>query len=360
MPDIIDFFNRSKRSVDKIVNTTFYKLMESDDLLNQIMPIQNYPIRELLMMKFSHSKPTIASIIAEDQEVPITKSRMILTEELLSDCKLGKAYGFTDRHYELMQRYDSYVALNNIELAKEIKKFFFGVIEDIAPAIVGRMTAMTFDVITTGQCIFTDPITLAKVNLVYPGVIPALFPTTLTGGATWDQAATANGLVNLRDHSRIFYDNFGYYCPNLLIRNSQVRQLTEQVSSKAIYLADKGNGQTATDTTSAYISDEEMIRLIQKMTNCKNVIQFDAMYSEEAANGVAADKYYLKDGYYAFLDNNVIERAMVPTVENDFRPGIYSLAERLSNIPRRDQIAGVGNGLPACFDDRKLAARKVV
>jgi hypothetical protein len=54
-----------------------------------------------------------------------------------------------------------------------------------------------------------------------------------------------------------------------------------------------------------------------------------------------------------------MERAFVPTVEKDFQPGIFSLTEQKSIIPRREQMAGVANGVPAVFDARKICAQKV-
>lgn len=363
MPTIIELFNRNKRNVDKLVDTSFYRLLEADDPLNGIMPVQNYTVRELLMMKFSHSKPTIARIIAEDQEVPITKARMVLTEELLSECKLGKAYGFTDQHYVLMQKMDGYLAQNTAvsnELANEIKRYFFGLAEDLAPAIVNRMTQMMFQVLTTGQCVFTDPLTGARVNLTYPNVIATLMPAALTAGDAWNQPATAKGIDNLRNHSRAYYDIHGKYPDNAIFRMANIRQLADQASTKRYKVINSGGtNASADDISNVYLEDAEVIDIIRRVTNIPNVQMFDGMYSDETAAGVVNDIYYLPDNHYVFVDNGVVERAMVPTVEKDFAPGIYSLAERKSNIPRRDQLAGVGNGVPACFDDRKLAARKV-
>lgn len=360
MPSLIDFFNRQKRDVDKIVDITFWRLLMSEDPINQIMPIKNYPMRDLLMMKFSHSKPTIASIIAEDQEVPISRARMLLTEELLSDCKLGKAFGFTDKHYEMMAKFDMYLATNNIALSDAIKQYFFGIIASVAPAIVGRMTQMMFSVITTGQCVFTDPITLARVNLVYPGVDTDLMPIALTGAALWSAPTTATGLADLRTLARLYYDKFGKYPDNLIIRQQQIRQLSEMTSTKqAFSIRNSGTNASAGDLIALTLEDEAVITLIKQFTNVQNVEMFDAQYSSESTTGVITDSYYLPDGYIVYLDNGIVERAMVPTVEKDFAPGIFTLAERKSEIPRRDQIAGVGNGIPACFDDRKLCARKV-
>lgn len=360
--DLIEFFTRSKRDIDKIVDTTFHKLMEATDAINTIAPVQNYGDRSLLLLKMNRALPTIASIIAEDQEVPLSRIRATLSEELLSQCKMGKAYGFTDKHFELAWKLDQYASDSvRSSVADEIKRYFFGIAEDIPYGIVARSTQMLINVLTTGQCVFTDPITKAKVEMIYPNTDPTLLPAALAGNDLWSAAATANGLSNLRDHSYLYYDKFGKYPDYLFIRQQQIRQLAMQTSTKTAHLVNNGGiGAQAGDLAAVWLKDEQVTDMIRAVTNIENVEIFDAQYAWEAANGVISESYYLADGVYFFAERGIAERAFVPTAENDFLPGIYTVAERLlPKIPRREQIAGVANGIPACFDDRKIAARKV-
>lgn len=360
--DLIEFFNRSKRGIDKIVDTTFHGLMETTDAINMIAPIQNYGDRSLLLLKLNKGLPTIAHIIAEDQEVPLSRIRATLSEELLSQCKMGKAYGFTDKHLELAWKLDQYAGDNVRDpIVRDIKRYFFGIAADIPYGIVARATQMLINILTTGRCVFTDPITLAKVEMIYPNTDAALLPAALAGNALWSAPATANGLTDLRDHSYLYQEKFGKHPDYLFIRKKQIRQLAAQNSTKQAHFVSVGGiGAQAGDLAALWLKDEQVIDMIKAVTNIPNVELFDAQYAWEASNGDITEDYYLPDGVYFFAETGLAERAFVPTAENDFLPGIYTVAERLlPKIPRREQIAGVANGIPAMFDDRRIAARKV-
>ena len=389
MADLISLFNRQKRRVDKTVDLTFWRMMLSEDPINQLLPLKNYPMRELLMFKFSHSKPTIARIIAEDQEIPLSRSKMALTEELLSQCKMGKAFGFTDKHYELMRKMEGYIALNNIDLVTEVEKYFFGMLEDIPYAIGARLTQMSMQILTRGNCTFTDPITRARFALDYigtagsptNGLSTAQYNSLLPAipAIPWSTTATATALQDLRTHAQAYYDIFGKYPDNAIFRQMNIRQIANMPSTKQYMVVKQGGtNASAGDLAAYFIEDADVLKIISQVTNIPNVFMFDATYSDEdsfgnvssdgnignvsgsgVVTGAGQDRYYLDDNYYAFVDNDIFERALVPTVEKDFLPGIYARADRLLDIPRRDQLAGVANGVPALFDSRKVAARKV-
>ena len=99
MVSIVNFFTRETRTIAKIVDTTFFRLAESTAALDKLIPLKNYADRDLLMLRIK-GKPSAASVIAEDQEVPVTRSRATLSEDILGNLKLGKQYVFTARDFE--------------------------------------------------------------------------------------------------------------------------------------------------------------------------------------------------------------------------------------------------------------------
>lgn len=359
---IIEFFNRRKRDIDKIVDTTFWRLMETSAAIDPIMPVKDYLNRKILLMKFSHNRPTIASIVAEEQDIPATRPRATLDENLFSNLKLGKKLLFTARHFELMFEMQNYLAAGgpaSAQMATEMEKYFFGLSADLVPCVIEAMTVLTFKVATTGTCIYTDPLTGNKVELTYPGLISALLPAALTGNNRWSQPATCTPLANFEAHARAYYDNFGVFPPKVVMRWNNLRQVADSNEVKVAKLRMMGADGPTPDTTGLYISDQEAIDLIKQRTRTNEVVVFDAMYSDENTAGDITDHYYLDDNTYFFASDGQFERAFVPTVEKDFQPGIFFVAEEVNKAPRREHAIAMGNGIPFCADPRKIASRKV-
>lgn len=364
MPDssIVEFFNRRKRTVDAIVDQTFWRLMEPTGLLDTLFPVVNYPDRMLLLMKFKHSKPTIASIVAEEQELPIGRNRVELTEEYLNNLKIGKQYLFTARDFELMEKLETSLGQSGrgAQLVPMLEEYFFGIAAHLPVSIVEKHSVLTFQVALTGSCTFTDPLTKARFNVTYPGTIPALLPAALTTTARWGQSATADGLGNIETHATAWYEEFGQWPTVLVMRWKNLRELANQRSVKRAFLSRSGNvGGSDADVDSVYLTDAAVIDLITERMRGGRVEIFDGMYSEEAANGTVTDKYFLPDDTYFFPEPGNLERAIVPCVENNMNPGLYVAARVLNDAPRQERIAGVANGLPFLKDSRKIAARKV-
>lgn len=359
---IVELFTAQKRGYDKIVDTTFFRLLEETTAISPIFPITSYPSRKILLAKTQHSRPTIGSIVAEDQDIPATRPRATLSEEVFSNLKIGKKLLFLERDFELMfemQTYLSTTGTAQAQVAAAIEKHFFGLAADLVPCVIEKLTVLTFQVAMTGSCIYTDPLTKARVELTYPGVLPTLLPAALTGTARWTQSATATPLANLETHATAYYDALGTFPQKIIMRWSTLRQIANSVEAKTAVMRRMGADSTTPDTTSSYLSDAQVIDLILERTRATALILFDAQYSEEASNGTVTNKYYLEDNTYLFARDGQFERAFVPTVEKDFAPGIFYVAETTSKAPRREHSIAVGNGIPFTADDRYIAARKV-
>lgn len=357
---IADFFNRETRSVTQLIDETFFRLMEGTSDLDRQMPATSYATTKLLMLRMTASKPTIASIVAPGQEIPIQRQRMTLSEETVGRCKVGKQYVWTETWYDQLRELDLYrQQANNSEIISKIEQAFFNVGVELIPSLFEKITVLAMQVATTGACDFVDPLSKAKFNLSYTDRTSLILPA-LTTTARWNQAATANGLRNLYDHAKQYFDQFGQWPTEITMRWQMVRDLGDQTTTKAAALSKRGaSGMTAADTDALFLTDEEIIDLIKGRTKCTTVTLVDGQYSEEQEDGTVLDKYYLADNTYYFSTNGFIERANVPTVEKDFQAGAYQKTTLLSDAPKRERTVAVANFVPFCPDPRKLAARKV-
>lgn len=359
---IAGFFNREKRHIDKIIDQTFFRLMESTSPIDKYMPITNYVNRKLLLLKLVKHKPTIGSIVAEEQEIPAQRPRATLDETILSSLKIGKKIVFTARHFEMMHemmRYTSESGPLGAQVATEIKKSFFGMAADLVPAIVEKHTMLTFQVAATGACQFTDPLTGARVDFSYPDTDPNLLPNELTGAAAWSNPTTCSPLINLELHARAYYDRLGYWPPTVIMHFDQLRQIADSSEAKIAYLRKIGADSATPAVDGIYLSDEMVMDMIKMRTRSQMVMLFDAMYSEEQENGSIVDKFFLPTGTYLFAKEGYLERAFVPTVEKDFQAGIYFHSKVVEESPRVERSVACGNGIPLNADGRLIAARKV-
>jgi hypothetical protein len=358
MGSIVEFFNRRKREVDRIVDQTYFQLLEATAPIEEMYPRKNYNKRKLLSLRMTRHRPTVASIVAEGQEIPASRPNVELNEDLFSNCKVGKQIIWKDKDYELMDDLRSALAGSDAQTAKAIETHYFGEAADLVPAIYDKSLLITMQLGTTGTCNFTDPLSGAKFVLTYP-TEATLMPAPLTGNARWAQSATSAPLENLRTLSESWYDINGSWATRVAIRRKNLRELADANSTKIAKLRMSGADSATPDVTGLYIDDEEAIAMIKRWTKATTVIVFDAKYSEEQADGTIQDKYFLPDDYVVLGDPAAIEQAFVPTIEKKMQPGIYQASKELNDAPLTERTVAVGNMVPACFDTRKLCARKV-
>lgn len=360
---IAEYLGRQKRTIDKIVDQTYFRLMEDVGVMEEQLPRTNYDDRTLLALKMDHGRPTVASLVAEEQEIPVSRQRLSLSEDLMGNLKIGKQHVWKARDFEAMRKLQLMVASGETTAAvsQGLQKYFFGQVADLVPAVFEKALVLTMKVATTGSCIFTDPLSGAKVELTYP-TVAAHLPAALAAAARWSQPTTCTPLQNLADHAQTIKDTLGYWMTRLTLRDLNFRQIANSNEAKIAYLRKIGSSldtSIADNLAGIYLEDQQVIDLIKSRTRVEEVVIFDAQYSEEQADGTILDKPFLDDNYYFFGKPGFIEQAFVPTVEKDFQPGIYSNSRVLNDAPRVERSVAVGNMVPACFDPRCIAARKV-
>lgn len=371
MPSIVEYIERKKRSIDKIVDQTFFRLKESTESVNAYHPITSYSDSQLLSLRFTRHAPTLAPVIAPGQDIPPSRPQMTLNEDQFTSMKIGKSIVWKEKDFELMRKMQMMLSAGgpaNSEAAQALENYYFGQIADLVPAIYNTTLKNSFRVALTGACTYQDPLSKYQVALDYTSGLNAnQFPAALTSTARWNQPtqAACTPLANIETHATNMYNLVGMW-PNIRMRWTVLRYIADSNEAKIAWMRKTGNSTSGTpDVTGMYLSDEQTISMVAERLRGGSVTVFDAMYSEEAADGVVTDKYYISDSvnssdYYILEYPNYIERAFVPTVEKDFAPGVYTISERTSYAPRVERSVAVAANVVACFDPRLLAARKVV
>lgn len=371
MPDSIYEFLERRENKDiwrEAVDQTDWRLLNPVDRsrLDRLIPAVSYPSRSILINRMVTHRPTLATIIAEDAEVPPSRPQMILNEELLGNCKIGKKYQWNERDQK--QLIELQQGNLSTALKQAIEDYFFGTISDLVPAIYDKSMVLSMSIALTGSCTFTDPISKVKFSISYP-VTSGHIPTALAGGALWSAPTTCTPLADLEAHAETVYNTVGRFPDSISMHRAQLRQVAASSEAKIAYLTRMGgSGTTSQDLTGVFISDRACMELIGERVNPftgAEVIINDAKYSEEQANATISDKFFLavgaNTGYYQFGWDGYIERGFMPTIENRLASGIYVVnGQKVDDVPHRYWTTAVANFVPVVRDPRYIAARKVV
>jgi hypothetical protein len=349
------------------VDQTDWRLLNPVDRsrLDRLIPATSYPSRSILINRMTYHRPTLATIIAEDAEVPPSRPQMTLNEELLGNCKIGKKYQWNERDQKQLLELQQ----GNLPqtLKQAIENYFFGNIAGLVPAIYDKSMRLAMDIALTGSCTFTDPISKVKFSMSYP-VTSGHIPTALAGGDLWSAPTTCTPLTNLETHAETVYNTLGMFPSSVSMHRAQLRQVAASNEAKIAWLTRTGgSGTTSQDLTGVFLSDRQVMELIGERVNpfgMAEVIINDAKYSEEQSNATISDKFYLavgaNTGYYQFGWDGYIERAFMPTIENRLASGIFVVnGQKTDDVPFRYWTTAVANFVPVVKDPRYIAARKV-
>jgi hypothetical protein len=371
MSSFIEFFNRRKRQIDELVDRTFFRLLENTSAVDALFPARNYADSSILIAEVESYRPTLANIVAADQEVPTTRQILTINDRELKPYYGGKKVLWTSRDYELLDKLNLALAAGggaNKQLADAIEQSFFKRMVDLVPSVYERSLQFAL-LIATGQAIdYTDPITKARLQLAYSGTIPAHLPAPLTGNARWSQPATCQPLTNLQTHAEAIYGTgsntgLGVWFDTLLMHWRNLRQVADSNEAKVAMMRRMGADTATPATDGIYLSDQQAIDLIKERTRATNVVLFDAQFSEENEDGSISNGEFLPSDYYVFMPagRQNIKRAFVPVLGADGRKtaGVARVTKNNGDIPYREWTTVLGASIPAVSDPRYLAARRV-
>lgn len=372
MDSFVEFYNRNTREVAEAVDQTEYELRENIGPLDALMPVQTYASRELLILKMK-GDISVASIISPDQQLPNDQGEFSLNEDVLGNLLIGKQHVFTDKEYEMLEQMRTYLISGGPRgqaVVDAVEKYLYGMAADMPVAIDTKHLILMFQVLTTGACDYTDPLTELKVTLTYNDIVSALFPSTLTGNNRWSQPTTANGLANLEDLSEEWRSIHGVKPAWMLAHYTDLRNLANQTTTKNALGAKVGTDNTL--ASSLYIGTDynrqtlelepgPMLELIRERTGVERVLIVDKKYTETLKDGTKRKSSFLPTNYVVFGDSEggSYERARVPFKENGWQSGIYVRTKELDDAPLRERIAGMTAGVPFVKDGRYLCAQQI-
>jgi len=361
----------NKEIIDKLVDQTDYLLRQPTTDIELVIPATSYASRSLLINRFKGHRPLVGTLIAEDQSIPPSRPQMLLSEELLTNTKIGKGYEWNEMDQRLLLELQSSTMQAATKTA--IEQNFFGNVASIVPGLYDKSLILAMQVAISGVCNFVDPISGVNFAVDYTGAIPtAHLPAALTTTNKWDAPLTCTPLTIIKNLTEQVYrrssDPIGEWAPYIFMHWEQLRQIAESNEAKIAFVRSQGNSTTGTpDLTGVYLDDDTAKGLVTKFGHGVQVKLFDTKYSElQADKRTVLNKPFLADtagntGYIFLAFESYIERAFVPTIEAKLSPGVYLVnGFQTDRVPHRYWTEGVANFIPFVADPRRIAAQKVV
>lgn len=367
MSYIANWLSQAQNSAvaDKVIEDTLANLVHRSNLLDDYTPFKTYSSPKFLAYVMERIN-TVASVIAYGTEAPATQHGTFrpISAELL---KTGLQYVYDEQKMWDMKEAMENAALKNIQVSDmpgprgeiirgsnhDLASYIFGTIEQIAHAQVELLNVFTWQVLQTGKVARTDPRTGLAVDIDYRNPHDTSynhFPAALTGGSAWDQLSTANGIQNLFNDIDTVVDTNGFPPDRIVMSRKLYNNLLQQQSTK-----DSASSMTVTQVGT--VSPEMFDELLNRR-GIPPIIRFDEMYQNELNNKTTAKTRFLNDDRYVFLWENMGERAMGPTLENDGKSGVYVVTQEIKKHPPVDATIGVASVLPVFPDPKLLFARQ--
>lgn len=371
MAGFVDFYNRNTRQVAAAVDQTDRLLRENMGPIDLLFPVVSYQQPELLLVKMT-GDITVASLVGPDHELPNDDGQMTLTEELVGDLLIGKQHVFTKKEYKALRKMNLYLSQSGPQAQAVLdgyRQWLYGIAASMQPAVYAKLLILLMEVLTTGACDYTDPLTGVKAGITYNDKVNALFPAALTGNDRWQISASADGLSDLQTLSRAWYDVHGADPEWMLVHHNDLRNLAAQTATKSAYAAMGATDASLVTSVDIPVNKDPntlelrpgpLLSLIQGRTGVQRVIIFDAKYTETLEGGGKRKASYLPDDYIVFGSSmGEYERALLPFEENGDQPGLYIATKELNDAPLRERLAGMTAGVPFVKDGRYLCAQKI-
>lgn len=372
MVSIAKFLNsaRIKSTVDAVVNDTNAflvdpnkevflqragkkpdpKLLDQYALIDQYFPIVQTDDFRALEYLFEQNM-AIASVIATGQEIPQTRmGRLVKVEGQMGKIAISHIYNEEDE-IRMME-------LSKLQgVPKNFSEMLIRGVDALQYRIIKTVNVLTWQCITQGFVDYTDTRSNTALRLRYQ-TFPELFLPPLTAQQAWDDYQNANGIRDLRDHARAFYNLNGFYPDEVAMSQELADDLMSQTSSRdhALSLGLITNVPGATVQT---IVDETILNKIAERLKFPKIRIYDAQYEIEFSPGQTVRGRYLPSHTYAFLTTGMGQRLFGPTIEAKGKPGIFTkVDEVLKSSPPESRSYAVARVFPFVPQPKLLAARK--
>ncbi|NJN11674.1 MAG: hypothetical protein HC836_38135 [Richelia sp. RM2_1_2] len=331
------------------------KLLGQYQLFDEYFPItlsDDFRMLEYLLER----NMAIASVIANGQEIPQTQAgRLVKVEGKMGKLAISHVFEEDDeiRMHELR---------NMQSLPQAFVDMLFGSVDGLQPRIVKLANVLTAMIFYQGFVDFTDPRTGTGMRLrynTYPELMLPPLSGNTPGSAVWTDYTNANGILNLRDHARAFYNLNGYYPDEVLMSQELCDDLTAQQSTRDQALA-LGIISNIPGNTLPAVVDEEILGKVASRLKIPRVRVYDAQYEVEVAPGQNVRGRYFPSHTYTFLTKGMGKRLMGPTIENNGKPGIFIKSEEdIKSSPPQSRSYAVARMIPFAPQPKQIASRKV-
>lgn len=364
------------KEADLVIEDTLANLKQRSGLLDKYVPLKNYSSRNFLMYVVQKVR-TVASVIAYGAEPPTTRVGRFSK----IDAKMFKS-GISV-YYDEEQQWEMKEALekanwkgvqvqdqmmpdgrvlkgSNNDLAEMILGCG-GTIADVTRMIVDLLDSLTWQALQFGEINYTDTRTnAAPLILNYKDSSASYnhFPSALSGSDLWNNYSTANGIANLEQDIETFIDTNGFAPKRIVMSRKLRRHLLNQESTKQA-LASISNSSAQVIVNAVGTVSPEMLDNILQMRDLPPISIFDEQYEMENDNKEIIKTRFLNTDRYIFLNDQMGERAMGPTLEGDGQEGAYVVTREVKKFPPVDATQGVATLLPVFGNPKLMFSRKV-
>lgn len=384
---IISLLDRYPEPIQRLIDLTFetvsangvkYRRGLPDPALARFIPQQRYVATELAIAKMAERRPTLASIVGVDGEMPIRREPVEFQIDMVGSVKLGRARLMTEEDFDLLRKAELYLAAQQVEIYREFEQRYMQIPAILTQAVMSLASVLLIQLFASGQCTYIDPETGLGFELSYLSQVPsANRPVGLTSTAQWTtaNAATCTPLDNLRDHLNAYYNSvftmpdaigFAALTADAMLNANDTKykigrmlgRISDSVvpSAQAISSLPRPTLQECRDWLS-----REITAAAQGTMAIPEFIVTDAVYytidstKRINPNGIP----YHPANQYTFFTENLVEGAYVPTATNGYASTMAIVTEEVSKAPKREKVSIDTRFLALCPDPRMLGWRVV-
>ena len=318
---------------ETLVDDTIARLRQRTHLLDRFMPIVTYESEDFLAYVTEKLAP-IASVVAMDAEIPIVahgEFRRVIGEL----ARLALGYQFDGKTQKDMRKAMEEATYKNASVMSmtmtdgsmmkgvndPLVKYLYGHVETLVQGHADWLTAMSWQVVQTGQINYTDPRTRVAFSIDYrrPNASYNHFPAPLTqtgntvdGTANvWTDFANADGITLLENAQATYVLTNGFKPDAIAMSNTAINYLRRQQST--ITKARQAIGVAQVGSVGYGMLNEIMIQ-----NNLPPIVQFDELYQLETTfpgqtatlDPNIANARFLQENRFVFLKEGLGQQCL--------------------------------------------------
>jgi hypothetical protein len=351
---------------------------EPDPNLDIYCPIEGFLDDIVALQKIKEQPPSIAFIVGVDQDIPLIREQMELTQETMGKAKLGVAQIFLEADLDLLRDARLRLSAGNNAGYEALIAGYVKTPAMLSAMITRLAKVLLLELCATGTCTYVDPLTGLGFQISYAAQVPVgNFLAPLSGGALWSAPLTAIPLTNLRDHLNAYFDNLFTLPPVIAMSSTQANQMLNAADTKVKIALMKGNLTVLSAPDATQVANLPRPSIVDCQMWIENEITAAAQSSGAAPRFLVSDaqyyprradstidrgnrKPYLPVGTYVFFTPGIVSGAFLPTATNDYEKTIAIVLDEEYKKQPREEYVGVDTRLmPLVRDPRYLAGRKV-